>query len=92
MFVGAPVDSKYLDWQPTHVTMTDQHIIAASEDTVYVWQYRTSVSKLTSVRWAVSVGKSRGGGGECTVSGYRYCDNSVREKDWRCRKRRTQVT
>jgi WD repeat-containing protein 35 len=50
MIAGAPVDSKYLEWQPSFVTMTEQHIIAANEDTMYVWQYRTSVSKLTSVR------------------------------------------
>ena len=29
-------------------------------------------------------------GGECTI--FVYCDNSVREKDWRCRKCGTQVT
>ncbi len=29
-------------------------------------------------------------GGECTVLG--FCDNSVREKGWRCRKRGTQAT
>jgi hypothetical protein len=49
---GAPVDSKYIDVLPTSVCMTEQHIIVASEDTLYSWQYRTSVSKLTSVRTA----------------------------------------
>ena len=47
---GAPVDSKYIDIQPTCIAMTEQHIIAASEDTLFSWQYRTSISKLTSVR------------------------------------------
>ena len=30
------------------------------------------------------------GGGGCTVLG--FCNNSMREKDWRCRKRGTQAT
>lgn len=47
--IGAPVDSKYIDIQPTQVTMTENHVIAANDDSIYVWQYRTSVSMLTSV-------------------------------------------
>ena len=47
--IGAPVDSKYIETQPIHVAMTENHVIAANDDTVYVWQYSTSVSKLTSV-------------------------------------------
>lgn len=47
--IGSPVDSKYIDITPTHITMTKYHVIVASDDVVYVWQYRTPVSKLTSV-------------------------------------------
>mmetsp|Transcript_9052 Transcript_9052/g.14851 ORF Transcript_9052/g.14851 Transcript_9052/m.14851 type:complete len:1200 (+) Transcript_9052:114-3713(+) len=46
--IGSPVDSKYIDVEPLYLAMTPYHIVAASEDVVYVWQYRTSVSKLTS--------------------------------------------
>lgn len=52
--IGSPVDSKYIDIQPLSVTMTDFHIIAANEDQIYVWHYRTSVSKLTSVETSTS--------------------------------------
>jgi len=48
--IGSPVDSKYIDVEPTFLTMTPYHVIVASADMVYVWQYRTPVAKLTSVR------------------------------------------
>ena len=47
--IGSPVDSKYIDIEPKHIAMTEHHVVAANDDTLYVWQYRTSVSKLTSV-------------------------------------------
>jgi len=43
--IGSPVDSKYLHIEPLHVAMTSSHIIVASEDVVYIWMYRSSVSK-----------------------------------------------
>jgi hypothetical protein len=42
--IGSPVDSKYIDVRPDYVAMTPFHIIAASTDTLYLWQYRTQVS------------------------------------------------
>lgn len=48
--IGSPVDSKYIDTEPTFLAMTPYHVIVASADQVYVWQYRTPVSKLTSLR------------------------------------------
>eukprot|EP00164_Ancoracysta_twista_P003121 GFYU01004159.1.p1 GENE.GFYU01004159.1~~GFYU01004159.1.p1 ORF type:complete len:1174 (+),score=402.74 GFYU01004159.1:102-3623(+) len=47
--IGSPVDSKYIDIEPVYMTMTKYHIIVCSEDTVYVWEFRTRVSKLTSI-------------------------------------------
>mmetsp|Transcript_15599 Transcript_15599/g.37800 ORF Transcript_15599/g.37800 Transcript_15599/m.37800 type:complete len:1119 (+) Transcript_15599:1703-5059(+) len=47
--IGSPVDSKYIEVEPLYITMTPYHVTAASESYVYVWQYRTLVSKLTSV-------------------------------------------
>jgi WD repeat-containing protein 35 len=43
--IGSPVDSKYLHIEPIHVAMTNNHILIASEDVVYIWMYRSSVVK-----------------------------------------------
>eukprot|EP00238_Polyblepharides_amylifera_P008608 CAMPEP_0196598138 /NCGR_PEP_ID=MMETSP1081-20130531/94147_1 /TAXON_ID=36882 /ORGANISM="Pyramimonas amylifera, Strain CCMP720" /LENGTH=1154 /DNA_ID=CAMNT_0041923789 /DNA_START=199 /DNA_END=3663 /DNA_ORIENTATION=- len=47
--IGSPVDSKYIEVEPMYMTMTQYHVIVASEELIYIWQYRTPVSKLTSV-------------------------------------------
>jgi len=47
--IGSPVDSKYVDVRPDHVAMTPYHVVVSSTDTLYIWQYRTAVSKLTSM-------------------------------------------
>jgi WD repeat-containing protein 35 len=47
--IGSPVDSKYIAVDPKFVTMTQYHVVVASEEIAYVWQYRTPVSKLTSL-------------------------------------------
>jgi len=47
--IGSPVDSKYIDIEPIFLSMTPYHVIVASNELVYVWQYRTPVAKLTSV-------------------------------------------
>mmetsp|Transcript_25500 Transcript_25500/g.48224 ORF Transcript_25500/g.48224 Transcript_25500/m.48224 type:complete len:1215 (+) Transcript_25500:126-3770(+) len=47
--IGSPVDSKYIEVEPVHMTMTQYHVIVVSEELVYVWQFRTPVSRLTSV-------------------------------------------
>lgn len=47
--IGSPLDQKYIDFEPTYLTLTAYHVVAASPDAVYVWQYRTLMSKLTSV-------------------------------------------
>ena len=46
--IGSPVDSKYISVSPDFVAMTPFHIAVASSDTLYVWHYRTQVSRLTS--------------------------------------------
>mmetsp|Transcript_20542 Transcript_20542/g.58181 ORF Transcript_20542/g.58181 Transcript_20542/m.58181 type:complete len:1228 (-) Transcript_20542:92-3775(-) len=43
--IGSPVDSKYLHIEPLHVAMTKSHVVVASEDVVYIWMYRNSVTK-----------------------------------------------
>ncbi|KAG1659041.1 hypothetical protein FOA52_010881, partial [Chlamydomonas sp. UWO 241] len=46
--IGSPVDSKYIEVEPKFLSITNYHVIAASDDVVYVWQFRTSFSKVLS--------------------------------------------
>ncbi|XP_016132225.1 WD repeat-containing protein 35 [Sinocyclocheilus grahami] len=46
--IGTPQDSKYIDIEPLFVTMTKTHVIAASKEAFYVWQYRVA-KKLTAL-------------------------------------------
>ncbi|KAM8834110.1 WD repeat-containing protein 35 [Synchiropus picturatus] len=45
--IGTPLDSKYIDIEPLFVTMTKTHVIAASKEAFYIWQYRVA-KKLTA--------------------------------------------
>lgn len=38
--IGTPLDSKYIELEPTFVTMTRTHIIAASKQAFYTWQFK----------------------------------------------------
>ncbi|XP_063088248.1 WD repeat-containing protein 35 isoform X3 [Cavia porcellus] len=46
--IGTPLDPKYIDVVPLFVTMTKTHVIAASKEAFYVWQYRVA-KKLTAL-------------------------------------------
>ncbi|CAG5866211.1 unnamed protein product [Menidia menidia] len=46
--IGTPLDSKYINIDPLFVTMTKTHVIAASKDVFYLWQYRVA-KKLTAL-------------------------------------------
>ncbi|XP_041888832.1 WD repeat-containing protein 35 isoform X2 [Corvus kubaryi] len=46
--IGTPLDPKYIDVEPLFVTMTKTHVIAASRQAFYVWQYRVA-KKLTAM-------------------------------------------
>jgi len=46
--IGSPMDSKYIDVEPVYLHMTSQHVIVASNEVVYVWQYRTGGPKMLS--------------------------------------------
>ncbi|KAL6750533.1 intraflagellar transport protein [Haematococcus lacustris] len=46
--IGSPVDSKYIEVEPKFLTITNYHVVAASDEAVYVWQFRTSFSKILS--------------------------------------------
>jgi len=65
LFSSFPADdrthSKYIDIEPVFLTMTPYHVIVASNELVYVWQYRTPVTKLTSVGGAGALGGAGAG-------------------------------
>lgn len=46
--IGTPLDSKYTDIDPLFVTMTKTHVIVASKEAFYMWQYRVA-KKLTAL-------------------------------------------
>ncbi|KAJ7408453.1 WD repeat-containing protein 35 [Willisornis vidua] len=46
--IGTPLDPKYIDIEPLFVTMTKTHVIAASREAFYIWQYRVA-KKLTAM-------------------------------------------
>ncbi|RVE56857.1 hypothetical protein OJAV_G00210340 [Oryzias javanicus] len=46
--IGTPLDSKYIDIEPLFVTMTKTHVVAASKEAFYLWQYRVA-KKLTAM-------------------------------------------
>ncbi|XP_036607241.1 WD repeat-containing protein 35 isoform X1 [Trichosurus vulpecula] len=46
--IGTPLDPKYIDIVPLFVAMTKTHVIAASREAFYTWQYRVA-KKLTAL-------------------------------------------
>ena len=46
--IGTPMDSKYIDIDPTYVAMTKTHIVAASKEAFYVWQFK-NIKKLAAM-------------------------------------------
>ncbi|XP_048453080.1 WD repeat-containing protein 35 [Rhincodon typus] len=46
--IGTPLDSKYIDIDPLFITMTKTHVIVASKEAFYIWQYRVA-KKLTAM-------------------------------------------
>jgi WD repeat-containing protein 35 len=47
--VGCPIDSKTVTIEPKHAEMNKTHVIIASDDIVYFWQYRSAHAKLVSL-------------------------------------------
>lgn len=69
--IGSPIESKIIDLEPLFVTMTSRHIVVASSDAIFVWQYKNSSAKLTGLVNQDAMGVSsisqllqRGGGRE----------------------------
>eukprot|EP00053_Salpingoeca_punica_P010039 m.90373 g.90373 ORF g.90373 m.90373 type:complete len:1153 (-) comp15261_c1_seq1:288-3746(-) len=44
--IGTPIDSKQIDIHPLFVSMTSTHIVAASRECVYVWNYMGANQKM----------------------------------------------
>lgn len=40
--MGTPVDSKYIDMEPTYIKMSKTHVVAASRNCIYIWNYHSS--------------------------------------------------
>ena len=55
--VGSPVDSKWINIEPTSVAMSNTHIIICSKYDVYTWQYSVSVDQLASTGYKRKVGR-----------------------------------
>ena len=44
--IGCPVDNKKVNIEPLFVAMNKTHVVLSSTDSIYVWQYRSQVSRL----------------------------------------------
>ena len=64
--IGTPLESKYIDMEPLYVTITNTHVIAASKEAFYVWQFK-NIKKLASLEVS---GKRRGGSERWFTSRY----------------------
>ncbi len=55
--IGTPLDSKYIDIDPVYVCMTKTHIVAASKEAFYTWQFK-NIKKLATLEMS---GKRKAG-------------------------------
>ncbi|KAK3088211.1 hypothetical protein FSP39_016191 [Pinctada imbricata] len=49
--IGTPLDSKYVELDPVYLTMTKTHILCASKEAFYTWQFKNP-KKLTTLEAA----------------------------------------
>lgn len=58
--IGSPVDNRHIDIEPKFLAITNLHVIAASSNNVYCWQFRTGSSKFVDASSGkASEGKER---------------------------------
>uniref|UniRef100_A0A1X7V818 Uncharacterized protein n=1 Tax=Amphimedon queenslandica TaxID=400682 RepID=A0A1X7V818_AMPQE len=55
--LGIPVDTKYLPFEPTFVSLSKTHIVAATGNVLFVWYYRTA-SRLAAPELNTAVSKA----------------------------------
>jgi len=53
--IGSPIESKYINVEPLHMTMTPTHVVVASAETVYLWQYRVHRKNLAVLGGSTAV-------------------------------------
>ncbi|XP_022083410.1 WD repeat-containing protein 35-like [Acanthaster planci] len=56
--IGTPLESKYIDIEPIYIAVTRTHVIAASKEAFYVWQFKTA-KKLTAMEVNQAVGRKK---------------------------------
>ncbi|EDV23603.1 uncharacterized protein TRIADDRAFT_50569 [Trichoplax adhaerens] len=56
--IGTPLETKYIDIKPEYAAITDTHIIVASKEAFYSWQFKTP-KKLTSLDLAGTSNKRK---------------------------------
>lgn len=55
--VGCPLEQKTITIEPKYVTMSQTHIVIASDDTIYYWQYRQKGQSLEQQKSKAKQGK-----------------------------------
>jgi len=58
--IGTPLDSRYIDIDPIYISMTAGHVVAASKEAFYIWQYKT-VKKFPSSEVSQNIQRKREG-------------------------------
>ncbi|XP_038051533.1 WD repeat-containing protein 35-like isoform X3 [Patiria miniata] len=56
--IGTPLESKYIDIEPIYIAVTRTHVIAASKEAFYVWQFKTA-KKLTAMEVNQAMGRKK---------------------------------
>jgi hypothetical protein len=60
--IGVPVESKEVPIAASFMAMTASHVLMASERTVYVWQYRSTISRALGPSAGGEAGAAAGAG------------------------------
>jgi WD repeat-containing protein 35 len=42
--IGQPIDSKYIEIEPEFLTMSENYVVAASHDCIFVWSYEVGLA------------------------------------------------
>lgn len=53
--IGSPLENKYIDITPNFLFMNKQYIIVASDTTIYVWQFTSTMAKFADLNPSINV-------------------------------------
>eukprot|EP00057_Strongylocentrotus_purpuratus_P012812 XP_011667286.1 PREDICTED: WD repeat-containing protein 35 isoform X1 [Strongylocentrotus purpuratus] len=56
--IGTPLESKYIDIEPSFVAVTKTHVIAASKEAIYIWQFKAA-KKITAMEVNTAMGRKK---------------------------------